>query len=93
MYRNHYCAGPSDEPTCRSLVEMGYMRVFRPNEPPYYNCSVTEAGKEAVRRESPPPPRLTRSQRRYRKFLKADTGRNFGEWLKDQRSGTQAVSQ
>ena len=45
---------------------------------------VTDAGKEAVKRESPKPPKLTRSQKRYRAFLKADTGESFGQWLKDQ---------
>jgi hypothetical protein len=84
MYRNHFCAGDDDEPICRALVEMGYMRVFRPNAPPYpyYNCTVTEAGKEAVRRESPEPPKLTRAQRRYRRFLEADSDLSFMEWLR-----------
>ena len=67
MYRNHFCAGGGDREICWSLVEIGYMK----NHPtttvfPYYNCSVTEAGIQAVRDESPPPPKLTRSQRRYR---------------------------
>lgn len=85
MYRNHFCAGSDDEPICRELVAMGYMRVFAPNESPlpYYNCMVTEAGKVAVLRESPKPPKLTRSQRRYREFLRADSGVSFIEWLKD----------
>jgi len=84
MYRNHFCAGADDEPACRELVEMGYMFVFHPNASPYpyYNCTVTEDGKEAVRREGPLAPRLTRGQKRYREFLKADTGGSFGEWLK-----------
>jgi len=82
--RNHFCAGGPDEEVCRFLVEVGYMRehpttgVF-----PYYNCSVTRAGKGLVLLESPAPPKLTRSQRRYRDFLRVDTGRKFGEWLKD----------
>ena len=86
MYRNYFCAGGGDVAVCRSLVEMGYMRhhsttaVF-----PDYNCSVTEAGKQAVRDESPPPPKLTRSQQRYRAFLHADCGYSFGEWLKERR--------
>ena len=84
MYRNHFCAGGDDEPLCRELVEMGYMRVFAPNASPlpYYNCTVTEAGKEAVRRESPKPPKLTRGQQRYREFLHADSGMSFIDWLK-----------
>lgn len=85
MYRNHFCAGGTDEQICRELVEMGYMRVFAPNASPlpYYNCTVTQEGKRAVREQSPAPPKLTRSQKRYREFLEADTGRKFGEWLKD----------
>jgi hypothetical protein len=87
MFRNHFCAGGADEEVCRSLVALGYMREHETTEAyPYYNCTVTKAGKEAVLRESPPPPKLTRSQRRYREFLHADTGRPFGEWLRDQRA-------
>lgn len=82
MYRNHFCAGEDDEGTCRELVEMGYMEQFHRDYLPYFNCTVTAAGREAVRRESPPPPKLTRSQRRYRKFLDSDTGLSFREYLK-----------
>lgn len=81
--RNHFCAGPADEPTCRSLVDLGYMRQHRTTEAyPYYNCSVTDTGRDAVAEQSPKPPKLTRSQRRYRRFLEADTGGSFREWLK-----------
>lgn len=84
IYRNHFCAGADDEPVCRELVAMGYMRVWHPNESPlpYYNCAVTEAGKQAMLESSPKPPVLTRDQKRYREFLNADTGESFGEWLK-----------
>lgn len=92
MYRNHFCAGTDDEPVCRSLVEMDYMFMFAPNASPlpYYNCSVTKAGTIAAIEQSPKPPKLTHSQRRYREFLRADTGRSFGEWLKDQREAKDA---
>ena len=88
MYRNHFCADGTDVPICESLVALGYMRVFAPNASPlpYYNCTVTDAGKEAVLRESPAPPKLTRSQKRYRRFLDADSGLTFIEWLKMRRS-------
>ena len=86
QYRNHFCAGGRDEPICRELVAMGYMDTFERKYLPYYNCTVTDAGKKAMAAESPTAPALTRSQRRYRQFLKADTGRSFGEWLKDQYS-------
>ena len=38
--------------------------------------------KAVMLAESPKPPKLTRSQQRYRAYLKADTGGLFREWLK-----------
>ena len=82
MYRNHFCAGGYDEVVCRELVALGYMQQHSTTEwLPYFNCSVTEEGKEAVKRESPNPPKLTRSQKRYRAFLAADCGVTFREWI------------
>ena len=49
---------------------------------PYFNCSVTDKGKVAMRRESPKPPKLSRSQIRYRKYLNHDSGLSFREWLR-----------
>lgn len=85
MYRNHFCAGGADEDICRELVALGYMETFTRSYLPYYNCTVTDAGKAAMSAQSPKPPKLTRSQQRYRRFLKADTGESFIQWLKDQR--------
>lgn len=87
MYRNHFCAGGEDEDVCRELVGMGLMRVWHPNASPlpYYNCTVTEEGKRVVREQSPKPPKLTPSQRRYRHWLDvADCfpDWSFGDWLK-----------
>lgn len=82
--RNHFCAGAEDEPICRELAVLGYMESFARRWLPDYNCIVTPAGKAAVQEQSLAPPKLTRSQHRYRAFLRADTGRSFGEWLKDQ---------
>lgn len=82
MYRNHFCAGGSDEAICRELVALGYMTTFERSYLPYYNCKVTEAGKAAMLAESPKPPKLTRGQQRYRKFLREDSGLSFGEWLR-----------
>ena len=82
QYRNHFCAGGTDEGECRALVAMGYMRTWQAEGYPYYNCSVTDEGKEAMKRESPFAPVLTRGQKRYRQFLQADTGLSFGEWLR-----------
>lgn len=82
MYRNHFCAGGKDVPVCESLVALGFVETFERAYLPYYNCTVTEAGKRAMLAESPKPPKLTRGQQRYREFLSADSGVSFREWLK-----------
>jgi hypothetical protein len=86
MYRNHFCAGGDDEIVCRELVALGYMEQFTRKFLPYFNCLVTDAGKTAVKRESPMPPKLTRGQKNYRAFLDCDFGQKFGEWLKQKRT-------
>jgi hypothetical protein len=60
---------------------MGYMETFTRSYLPYYNCTVTDAGKVAMLEQSPKPPKLTRSQQRYRRYLDADAGASFREWL------------
>ena len=89
MYRDHFCAGGDDETVCRELVAMGHMCTWRGADErgqvpgfPYYNCSVTDQGKRAMLAESPQAPKLSPAQERYRRFLHADTGSSFGEWLK-----------
>ncbi len=68
-HRNHFCAGASDEPDCRALVEMGVMKQHATTQLlPYFNCSVTPEGIEAMRRESPAPPKKTRSQLRFEEY-------------------------
>lgn len=92
--RNYFAAGADDEPTCRDLVAMGYMREHRTTEVfSYYNCSVTDAGRAAMHRESPAPPKLTRSQIRYRHFLSwADAyGGTFREYLADMKQRSAAL--
>jgi hypothetical protein len=84
MYRNHFCAGGGNVQTCQELISLGYMRrVATTTVFPDFNCRVTDEGRVAVLRESPKPPKLTRSQERYRRFLKADTGCSFIEWLRN----------
>ncbi len=46
----------------------------------YYH--VTDAGKAVVAEHKPPEPVLTRSQKRYRDWLKADLGITFSEYLR-----------
>lgn len=85
QYRNHFCAGGADEEVCKSLVQLGYMQDHPKTDLfPYYNCSVTAAGRRAMVDESPKPTKLTRSQKQYRQFLAADCGETFGQWMKRQ---------
>jgi hypothetical protein len=73
QYRNHYVGGAEE---CRPLVEMGYMTEHKASEitggDPLF--TVTIIGKQAMRLESPKPPKITRSQQRmidYRNFADA----------------------
>jgi hypothetical protein len=71
--RNHFCAGLADERTCRELIAIGLMQQHATTSwLPYFNCSATDAGKAMVHLESPAPPKLTRSQKRYRDYLDAE---------------------
>lgn len=85
-YRNHYCAGPGHHSfdACRSLTDRGLMTDHGTS--PLYggdHCfTVTAAGREYVRQNSPEPPKLTAGQRRYRDYLAADGDLTFGEWLR-----------
>lgn len=86
MYRNHFVTGEGseDHAHCMTLVRLGYMD-YRPKVPiaGYDDVFfVTEAGKTAVKSESPPPPKLSRSKQRYLDFLQRDGSETFGEWLK-----------
>lgn len=89
IYRNHFCAGGDDVETCEQLTAAGLMsrsnvhRDLAGGHPTFY---VTDAGRNLVAQTRPATPRLSRSQRRYRAFLDADSGLSFGEWLKADRS-------
>lgn len=67
--RNSFCAGWDDVPDCAELVAIGLMRSFRREWLPYFNCIVTDEGRRVMREQSPIEPKLTRSQKRYRRFL------------------------
>jgi hypothetical protein len=83
-YRNHFCAGGSDETVCRELIALGYMQQHETTETlPYFNCSVTDAGIRAMKEACPVPKKLTRSQLRleeYRNFADAFDC-TFKDWL------------
>jgi hypothetical protein len=85
-YRNHFVAGVDDVITCREAVTMGLMaeHVATPisgGEPWFH---VTDAGKAYITEHSPEPPKLTRGQQRYQRYLiESDyTGETFGDWIK-----------
>ncbi len=86
MHRNHYCAGGDDVADCAGLVALGLMRSFRSEHWPYFNCTVTDEGRSVMFRESPKPPKKTRSQLRYLRFLNWGCG-TFGEFLKWEKDG------
>lgn len=86
-YRNHFVTSKqtTDYQIIELLLEAGYMSEgrklgFLPEDDSYYY--VTDAGKKFVNEHTPTPERLTRSQRRYRAYLSADSGMKFGDWLK-----------
>lgn len=67
--RNRFCAGVSDEPDCRALVEMGLMDEHARTEwLPYFNCSVTTAGMKAMHAASAKPPKVSRSTKRFEEY-------------------------
>ena len=86
QYRNHFVTGEGskDYPTCVLAVALGLMTMRAGNDLSGGDdvFFVTDAGKRCMAENSPQPPKLTRSQRRYRDFLEADwfTG-SFREWI------------
>lgn len=85
-YRNHYCAseGHHSFAACRKAVELGLMREHPPSAISGGDnvFTVTDAGKEFVAANSPPEPKRTRGQEVYRRYLAADCGMTFDEWLR-----------
>jgi hypothetical protein len=87
QYRNHYVAGGCDLVVCRELTAAGSMQEHAASAitggSPWF--SVTRKGIDEVALSSPvppPPPKLTRSQLRYRQYLRSECCESFGEWLK-----------
>jgi hypothetical protein len=86
QYRNHFVTGEGslDYPDCQALVAAGLMRRQKgsPLTGGYDAFFVTDEGRRYVSEHSPCPPKLTRSQARYRRYLAADGSLSFGEWLR-----------
>lgn len=92
MYRNHFVTGEGsdDYPICMEAVALGLM-----NRRDGFEMTggmdlftVTVEGKQWMAENSPAPPKLTRSQRRYQAFLNADTGLSFIEFARQYRVPT-----
>jgi len=85
-YRNHFVTGEggADHQHCMALVTRGYMVQRAGNAITGGDdlFTVTAAGREAVQQNTPTPPKLTKSQQRYQKFLRYDGGVTFGEYLR-----------
>lgn len=86
FYRNRFVTdeGSIDHPDCMELTALGYMtrtanvKLFGGSD----IFTVTEEGKRAAVENSPPPPKLTRSQQRYLDYLRYDGSMSFIEYLK-----------
>lgn len=85
VYRNHFVAGPghTDYADCLGAADLGLMRHYeRKHVVGGHVFRVTEAGRHYVREHSPQPPKLTRSQRRYRDWLNGPADfMSFGDYL------------
>lgn len=94
-YRNRYVAGEGHHSFafCREAVTDGLMvehppRVISGGD---YTFCVTEKGKAYLSEHSPSPPKKTRGQRRYERFLNikdAVPDLTFGEFLKREKEFT-----
>ena len=86
QYRSHFVtgAGSDDHPGCMRAVEQGLM-TRRDGATLCFGGDdlfhVTPAGRDYVAANSPPPPKLSRGQRRYQAYLDADCSLTFREWL------------
>ncbi len=85
-YRNRFATGEGsvDHPICTALVAEGLMTV-RKGVPDCGDMDfffVTDLGRAYVANNSPPPPKISASKRRYMDYLASECSLTFGEWLK-----------
>ena len=98
-YRNHYCHAVADDPAdttrqdLKALEAAGLMELGGTiNGGKDGLWRVTTAGRSAVRRESPAPPKRTRGQTRYAQWLDSGCQFPFGEWLRRRHYNPQTES-
>lgn len=84
-YRNHFCTSPPGKgwDRCVEAVNLGLMTQHEPRaiSGGDWIFTVTDAGKAYIAEHSPAPPKISRSQARYLRFLDEDSSMSFGEWL------------
>ena len=88
QYRNHFCTGKGsrDFDACRALLSVGLMTERAGSELTGGDSvfHVTPAGIDFVAFNSakrPTEPKLTRSQKRYRDYLRSGVDCSFAEWM------------
>ena len=87
-YRNRYVTDSTspDGQECEAMIEAGWMA--KPSRQPSFiggmtNYFFTQAGYDAVKKWSPPPPRLSKAKQRYRDYCNTDgVFPNFLAYLK-----------
>lgn len=91
QYRNHFATGPGgkDFLKCQQLTELGFMKDLGKRKlwGDMHCFVVTPKGADAVAAESPPPPKISRSKARYKRFLEYgdmfDSFIDFCRWDSD----------
>ena len=87
-YRNRFVTDPTspDGQQCQSLVLLNLMRDHGPQRlAGGMHCySVTQAGYEAMKAASPPPPKISRSKRRWAAYreIRDALDMTFAEYLR-----------
>jgi hypothetical protein len=91
-WRNYFCTGKGSTafPNIEQLIAAGYMRLSHHiNQDKDGIYAVTPDGQaawqQALAARNQGKKRLTRSQKRYRAWLRTDCGESFGTWLKRQK--------
>jgi hypothetical protein len=91
-YRNRFVTDPEDKDgkQCADLVVRGLMKDYGPQRlcGGMHCFCVTEYGIQAMQKQSPAPPKLTRSQQRYRAFRESECDMpflDFARWWDAQR--------
>jgi hypothetical protein len=85
-YRNHFVTGANtvDYPLCMGLTNRGLMSFATPSALTGgdYCFIVTPAGARYVVENSPKPPKMTATQKRYQDYLRSDSSLSFIEYLR-----------